>query len=376
MMRDQYPDHQRKGALEQLETPGLPGVFVLQEPAAPETTQPFGEDPFELPVPRREETDPELARELDAEAAAIDGVRLYLRQAAECADLLSAEEETELSKRIEAGLYATRLLATQEDLPFGLRRDLRMVAREGVAAKEQFIKANLRLVANIAKRYNGRGLPYLDLIQEGNLGLIRAVEKFDYTHGYKFSTYAMWWIRQAITRAILDTNSTVRVPLHQGEKIMKLKNVRKDLIQDLDREPTADELAEKFGISQEKLELLLEDERHLDGTVSIDRPVGTDENTTFGELLLDDDEPLPETVILHGMRQQIIQEIFLRNLSKRQHLVVNMRFGLGEYHPHTNDEISRKLGVARQTVSQSFLTALKKLRHPKIAALFRELALS
>ncbi len=354
----------------------VPGVFILAERDGPMVTQPFGDDPFKVPEPRKEnaELDMWAKIDLDEDAPPLDSVGIYLRQAANSSELISAEDERELSKRIEAGLFASHILATQADLQHPRLSELQEIAREGAEAKDRFLRANLRLVPSIAKRYKGRSsLAYLDLIQEGNLGLIRAVEKFDYTKGYKFSTYATWWVKQAITRAMLSSGSTVRVPTHQGEKLIKLKNTRRGLEQQLERRPTESELAEALNISPEKLQQWQRDELHLDGTVSFDQTVG--EDATLGEFLQDSDELPTDAALVHQLRQSTVQEIFVRLLSKRQHQIVSMRFGLGHHEPRTNDEISAELGVSRQSVSQAFLTALKKLRQPDVMALFQELAL-
>ncbi len=376
MMRDRDPIQTN---VIDLATPGpVPGVFVSSERDRPEATQPLGDDPFKLPEPRKEDAEAELdvwsSIDLDEDAAAVDSIGTYLRQAANSSELISAEEEIELSKRIEAGLFASHILATQTNLQTSRRRDLQLIAHEGAEAKDHFVRANLRLVSSIAKRYKGRSsLAYLDLIQEGNLGLIRAVEKFDYTKGNKFSTYATWWIKQAINRAMLSSGSTVHVPTHQGEKLIKLKNIRRKLEQQLERQPTDGELSKALNISPEKLQQWRQDELHLDGTVSFDQIVS--EDATLGDFLQDNDEQPNDGALLHQLHQSAIQEIFVRLLSRRQHQVVSMRLGLNSHEPLTNDEVSAELGVSRQSVSQAFLTALKKLRQPDVVALFRELAL-
>jgi RNA polymerase primary sigma factor len=297
-----------------------------------------------------------------------DLVRIYLREIGRV-PLLTAEDEVELAKSIEAGLFAEEKL---RGLPaFGPVRvradDLAQLAADGVAAKQRLIEANLRLVVSIAKRYIGRGLIFLDLIQEGNLGLIRAVEKFDYTKGYKFSTYATWWIRQAITRAIADQARTIRIPVHMVETINKLARVQRQLHQDLGREATVAEIAAEMGICVQRV---AEIQRVAQEPVSLQAPIG-EEDSDLGDFIEDADAVVPMEATAFIMLQDQLEEI-LDTLSTREQTIIQLRFGLTDGHPRTLEEVGREFGVTRERIRQIESKTLAKLRHPSRAQVLRE----
>ena len=296
-----------------------------------------------------------------------DLVRIYLREIGRV-PLLTAEDEVELAKSIEAGLFAEEKL---RGLPaFGPIRaradDLAQLAADGVAAKQRLIEANLRLVVSIAKRYIGRGLIFLDLIQEGNLGLIRAVEKFDYAKGYKFSTYATWWIRQAITRAIADQARTIRIPVHMVETINKLARVQRQLHQDLGREATVAEIAAELGIG---LQRVAEIQRVAQEPVSLQAPIG-EEDSDLGDFIEDADAVVPMEAAAFIMLQDQLEEI-LDTLSTREQTIIQLRFGLTDGHPKTLEEVGREFGVTRERIRQIESKTLAKLRHPSRAQVLR-----
>ncbi|WP_092628787.1 RNA polymerase sigma factor [Actinopolyspora mzabensis] len=308
----------------------------------------------------------------DAElTASADSVRAYLKQIGKVA-LLNAEEEVELAKRIEAGLYAAERLRQAEEAgempPLQLRRDLRWIVRDGERAKSHLLEANLRLVVSLAKRYTGRGMAFLDLIQEGNLGLIRAVEKFDYTKGYKFSTYATWWIRQAITRAMADQARTIRIPVHMVEVINKLGRIQRELLQDLGREPTPEELAKEMDISPEKV---LEIQQYAREPISLDQTIGDEGDSQLGDFIEDSEAVVAVDAVSFTLLQDQLQSV-LQTLSEREAGVVRLRFGLTDGQPRTLDEIGQVYGVTRERIRQIESKTMSKLRHPSRSQVLRD----
>ncbi|MFC0545438.1 RNA polymerase sigma factor [Kutzneria chonburiensis] len=308
----------------------------------------------------------------DAElTASADSVRAYLKQIGKVA-LLNAEEEVELAKRIEAGLYAAERVRKAEDetekLPPQMRRDLRWIVRDGERAKNHLLEANLRLVVSLAKRYTGRGMAFLDLIQEGNLGLIRAVEKFDYTKGYKFSTYATWWIRQAITRAMADQARTIRIPVHMVEVINKLGRIQRELLQDLGREPTPEELAKEMDITPEKV---LEIQQYAREPISLDQTIGDEGDSQLGDFIEDSEAVVAVDAVSFTLLQDQLQSV-LATLSEREAGVVRLRFGLTDGQPRTLDEIGQVYGVTRERIRQIESKTMSKLRHPSRSQVLRD----
>ncbi len=308
----------------------------------------------------------------DAElTASADSVRAYLKQIGKVA-LLNAEEEVELAKRIEAGLYAAERVRRTEDvtekLSPQLRRDLRWIVRDGERAKNHLLEANLRLVVSLAKRYTGRGMAFLDLIQEGNLGLIRAVEKFDYTKGYKFSTYATWWIRQAITRAMADQARTIRIPVHMVEVINKLGRIQRELLQDLGREPTPEELAKEMDITPEKV---LEIQQYAREPISLDQTIGDEGDSQLGDFIEDSEAVVAVDAVSFTLLQDQLQSV-LATLSEREAGVVRLRFGLTDGQPRTLDEIGQVYGVTRERIRQIESKTMSKLRHPSRSQVLRD----
>jgi RNA polymerase primary sigma factor len=308
----------------------------------------------------------------DAElTASADSVRAYLKQIGKVA-LLNAEEEVELAKRIEAGLYATQLMAELSDrgekLPAAQRRDMAWICRDGDRAKNHLLEANLRLVVSLAKRYTGRGMAFLDLIQEGNLGLIRAVEKFDYTKGYKFSTYATWWIRQAITRAMADQARTIRIPVHMVEVINKLGRIQRELLQDLGREPTPEELAKEMDITPEKV---LEIQQYAREPISLDQTIGDEGDSQLGDFIEDSEAVVAVDAVSFTLLQDQLQSV-LETLSEREAGVVRLRFGLTDGQPRTLDEIGQVYGVTRERIRQIESKTMSKLRHPSRSQVLRD----
>ena len=316
----------------------------------------------EEPDTRLPDFDTESARR----AGTSDLVRIYLREIGRV-PLLTAEDEVELAKAIEAGLYAEEKLNGGYPLLGEERADLEWLAADGVRGKQRLIEANLRLVVSIAKRYIGRGLVFLDLIQEGNLGLIRAVEKFDYTRGYKFSTYATWWIRQAITRAIADQARTIRVPVHMVETINKLARVQRQLHQELGREATVDEIAAEMGVEPERV---AEIQRIAQEPVSLQSPIG-EEESDLGDFIEDADAVVPIEAAAFIMLQDQLERV-LCELSDREQRIIQLRFGLTDGHPRTLEEVGREFGVTRERIRQIESKTLAKLRHPSRALLLRE----
>jgi RNA polymerase primary sigma factor len=307
----------------------------------------------------------------DAElTASADSVRAYLKQIGKVA-LLNAEEEVELAKRIEAGLYAAERLrkaADDKSMTPQLRRDLSWIVRDGERAKNHLLEANLRLVVSLAKRYTGRGMAFLDLIQEGNLGLIRAVEKFDYTKGYKFSTYATWWIRQAITRAMADQARTIRIPVHMVEVINKLGRIQRELLQDLGREPTPEELAKEMDITPEKV---LEIQQYAREPISLDQTIGDEGDSQLGDFIEDSEAVVAVDAVSFTLLQDQLQSV-LATLSEREAGVVRLRFGLTDGQPRTLDEIGQVYGVTRERIRQIESKTMSKLRHPSRSQVLRD----
>ena len=286
-----------------------------------------------------------------------DLVRVYLNGIGKTA-LLSAEEEVELSKRIEAGVYAEHLLVSGAKMTRAMKRDVKIIAKEGKAARAHLLEANLRLVVSLAKRYTGRGMPLLDLIQEGNLGLIRAMEKFDYSKGYKFSTYATWWIRQAITRGMADQSRTIRLPVHLVEQVNKISRIKRELYQQLGREATNEELAEESGIAEAKIEMLLRQSRD---PVSLDMPVGTDEEAPLGDFIEDSEATDAEEAVVASLRHHDVRRV-LSTLEIREQEVIKLRYGLDDGLPRTLDQIGRHFGLSRERVRQIEREVMAKLR--------------
>ena len=297
-------------------------------------------------------------QDLDAQSPAADLVRVYLNGIGRTA-LLNAEQEVELAKQIEAGLYAKHVLANKKRLSAAKKRDLAVIVREGEAARAHLLEANLRLVVSLAKRYTGRGMPLLDLIQEGNLGLIRAMEKFDYAKGFKFSTYATWWIRQAITRGMADQSRTIRLPVHLVEQVNKLARIKRELHQQLGREATDDELANESGIPAEKIADLLD---HSRDPVSLDMPVGSDEEAPLGDFIEDAEATSAENAVIAGLLHSDIRAV-LATLDEREQQVIRMRYGLDDGQPRTLDQIGRMFGLSRERVRQIEREVMGKLRH-------------
>ena len=310
-----------------------------------------------------------IDHDLDAQSPAADLVRVYPNGIGKTA-LLTAEDEVELAKRIEAGLYAQHLLSTRKRLSDNRKRDLATVARDGSAARRHLLEANLRLVVSLAKRYTGRGMPLLDLIQEGNLGLIRAMEKFDYTKGFKFSTYATWWIRQAITRGMADQSRTIRLPVHLVEQVNKLARIKREMHQSLGREATDDELAYESGIPVEKINDLLE---HSRDPVSLDMPVGTDEEAPLGDFIEDAEAMSAENAVIAELLHTDIRSV-LATLDEREHQVIRLRFGLDDGQPRTLDQIGKLFGLSRERVRQIEREVMVKLRHGERADRLRSYA--
>jgi RNA polymerase primary sigma factor len=299
--------------------------------------------------------------------ATADPVKDYLKQIGKV-PLLNAEQEVELAKRIEAGLFAEEILATQKIKKTSERQDLQWIARDGQRAKTHLLEANLRLVVSLAKRYTGRGMLFLDLIQEGNLGLIRAVEKFDYTKGYKFSTYATWWIRQAITRAMADQARTIRIPVHMVEVINKLARVQRQMLQDLGREPTPEELARELDMTPEKV---VEVQKYGREPISLHTPLGEEGDSEFGDLIEDSEAIVPSDAVSFTLLQEQLESV-LMTLSEREAGVVRMRFGLTDGQPKTLDEIGKVYGVTRERIRQIESKTMSKLRHPSRSQVLRD----
>jgi RNA polymerase primary sigma factor len=308
----------------------------------------------------------------DGEATALaDPVRAYLKQIGKV-PLLNAEQEVDLAKRIEGGLYAAdRLRQSERDgdkLTTALRRDLDLISRDGERAKNDLLEANLRLVVSLAKRYTGRGMAFLDLIQEGNLGLIRAVEKFDYTKGFKFSTYATWWIRQAITRAMADQARTIRIPVHMVEIINVLGRIQRELLQDLGREPTEEELAGRLAVTPERVREIQQYSRE---PISLHQTIGDEGDSQLGDFIEDSEAVVAVDAVSFLLLQDQLQQVLL-TLSDREAGVVRLRFGLTDGRPRTLDEIGQVYGVTRERIRQIESKTMSKLRHPSRSQLLRD----
>jgi RNA polymerase primary sigma factor len=317
----------------------------------------FGDDDDGLPAAR-----------VAVAGATADPVKDYLKQIGKV-PLLNAEQEVDLAKRIEAGLFAEEKLAgAGENLPRDARMDLEWIAEDGRRAKDHLLEANLRLVVSLAKRYTGRGMLFLDLIQEGNLGLIRAVEKFDYTKGYKFSTYATWWIRQAITRAMADQARTIRIPVHMVEVINKLARVQRQMLQDLGREPTPEELAVELDMTPEKV---VEVQKYGREPISLHTPLGEEGDSEFGDLIEDTEAIQPGEAVSFTLLQEQLHSV-LDTLSEREAGVISMRFGLTDGQPKTLDEIGKVYGVTRERIRQIESKTMLKLRHPSRSQVLRD----
>ncbi|WP_067458700.1 RNA polymerase sigma factor [Actinomadura macra] len=336
--------------------PGKPGADGAA-PASEEESFTLGDDDEDAP-----------AQQIAAAGATADPVKDYLKQIGKV-PLLNAEQEVELAKRIEAGLFAEERLAadgpamSEEDT-----EDFEWIAEDGRRAKNHLLEANLRLVVSLAKRYTGRGMLFLDLIQEGNLGLIRAVEKFDYTKGYKFSTYATWWIRQAITRAMADQARTIRIPVHMVEVINKLARVQRQMLQDLGREPTPEELAKELDMTPEKV---VEVQKYGREPISLHTPLGEDGDSEFGDLIEDSEAIVPADAVSFTLLQEQLHSV-LDTLSEREAGVVSMRFGLTDGQPKTLDEIGKVYGVTRERIRQIESKTMSKLRHPSRSQVLRD----
>ena len=314
-----------------------------------------------------DETD-EPVQQVTVAGATADPVKDYLKQIGKVS-LLNAEQEVDLARRIEAGLYAEEILKTSSNEKSSReRRELHILAQDGQHAKNHLLEANLRLVVSLAKRYTGRGMQFLDLIQEGNLGLIRAVEKFDYTKGYKFSTYATWWIRQAITRAMADQARTIRIPVHMVEVINKLARVQRQMLQDLGREPTPEELAKELDMTPEKV---VEVQKYGREPISLHTPLGEDGDSEFGDLIEDSEAIVPADAVSFTLLQEQLHRV-LDTLSEREAGVVSMRFGLGDGQPKTLDEIGKVYGVTRERIRQIESKTMSKLRHPSRSQVLRD----
>ncbi|HWL66165.1 MAG TPA: RNA polymerase sigma factor RpoD [Actinomycetota bacterium] len=342
------------------------GVEVVEDESIKE------EDDGEDRAPDADEDRVKARKEVDQalKAPTNDPVRMYLKEIGRVA-LLTAQEEVDLAMRIEAGLLAEDQLEKLEkdgQLTDDKRRDLSWTRRDGQMAKRHLVEANLRLVVSIAKRYVGRGMAFLDLIQEGNLGLIRAVEKFDYAKGFKFSTYATWWIRQAITRAIADQARTIRIPVHMVETINKLIRIQRQLLQDLGREPTAEEIAQQMELPPDKVR---EIQKISQEPVSLETPVGEEEDSNLGDFIEDADAPVPlERASFRLLQEQL--ETVLHTLSEREKEVIRLRFGLVDGQPRTLEDVGKKFGVTRERIRQIESKTLSKLRHPSRSQKLRD----
>ncbi|WP_344752426.1 RNA polymerase sigma factor [Gryllotalpicola koreensis] len=338
-----------------------------EKPAAPEMTEPLPTGAIVLRAADEDDDVPVYSTTITGATA--DPVKDYLKQIGKVA-LLNAEQEVELAMRIEAGLFAEEKLSHMDDKEkrTQLGRELSWVARDGQRAKSHLLGANLRLVVSLAKRYTGRGMQFLDLIQEGNLGLIRAVEKFDYTKGFKFSTYATWWIRQAITRAMADQARTIRIPVHMVEVINKLARVQRQMLQDLGREPTPEELSRELDMTPEKV---VEVQKYGREPISLHTPLGEDGDSEFGDLIEDTEAVVPADAVGFTMLQKQLESL-LDSLSEREAGVIRMRFGLGDGQPKTLDQIGDTFGVTRERIRQIESKTMAKLRHPSRSQSLRD----
>src|SRR3954468_18799695 len=351
-------------------------VLPVVPPGTPPTSEALAVDPDAEPdvaelVEEEDDEEEIVVPEEDTAGPSTDLVRAYLKEIGRVA-LLNAEQEVELAKRIEAGLFASEKMrqcdAGELKLAKQLRKDLDWLAADGLRAKDHLLEANLRLVVSVAKRYTGRGMAFLDLIQEGNLGLIRAVEKFDYTKGYKFSTYATWWIRQAITRAMADQARTIRIPVHMVEQVNRMVRVQRQMLQDLGREPTADELATELAMTPEKVVEIRGSARE---PVSLEQNVGDEGDSQLGDFIEDADAPVAAEVVSFGLLQRELDSV-LKTLPEREAAVVALRFGLTDGQPRTLDEIGKEFGLTRERIRQIEAKTLSKLRHPSRSQKLRD----
>ncbi|MDH6121702.1 RNA polymerase primary sigma factor [Kitasatospora sp. GAS204A] len=352
-------DEELLGDEESTEDVALPGAKADTEGEPEEESEGF--------VLSDDDEDDAPAQQVAVAGATADPVKDYLKQIGKV-PLLNAEQEVELAKRIEAGLFAEDKLSQADKLAPKLKRELEIIAEDGRRAKNHLLEANLRLVVSLAKRYTGRGMLFLDLIQEGNLGLIRAVEKFDYTKGYKFSTYATWWIRQAITRAMADQARTIRIPVHMVEVINKLARVQRQMLQDLGREPTPEELAKELDMTPEKV---IEVQKYGREPISLHTPLGEDGDSEFGDLIEDSEAVVPADAVSFTLLQEQLHSV-LDTLSEREAGVVSMRFGLTDGQPKTLDEIGKVYGVTRERIRQIESKTMSKLRHPSRSQVLRD----
>jgi RNA polymerase primary sigma factor len=319
--------------------------------------------------PKKEEASVEISpADIDLTAIDVDdSISLYLKEIGRI-PLLTAEQEVSLAKRMEAAVDARRRLRKNGRLSLDTREELKWIIRDGRAAKEHLIKANSRLVVSVAKKYVGRGVPFLDLIQEGNIGLIRAVKKFDYHRGYKFSTYATWWIRQAVTRAIADQGRTIRVPVHMYEQINRLARVSRQLVQELGRDPTTEEIAGELGVSPKKVERTIKVSQR---PLSLEMPVGEEDDSFLGDFIEDSDAPSPTDQASQQLLREQIDDIFA-SLTPREVRILQLRFGLVDGYSYTLEEVGKKFGVTRERIRQIEAQALGRLRHPSRSRKLRD----
>jgi RNA polymerase primary sigma factor len=327
------------------------------------------EEPMAEEEEKREaETVESVAADIDLSAIDIDdSISLYLKEIGRI-PLLTAEQEVSLAKRMEGGRNAKRRMSKNGELELDERERLRSTIRDGQAAQEHLIKANSRLVVSVAKKYVGRGVPFLDLIQEGNIGLIRAVKKFDYRRGYKFSTYATWWIRQAVTRAIADQGRTIRVPVHMYEQINRLARVSRQLVQELGRDPTVEEIAEELGVSPKKVERTIKVSQR---PLSLEMPVGEEDDSFLGDFIEDSEAPSPTDQASQQLLRDQIEDIF-GSLTPREVRILQLRFGLVDGYSYTLEEVGKKFGVTRERIRQIEAQALGRLRHPSRSRKLRD----
>jgi RNA polymerase primary sigma factor len=346
--------------------PDIPDEVFEKDVATDPTLKEEEDESKGFVISAADDTDEPIQQVMVAGATA-DPVKDYLKQIGKV-PLLNAEMEVELAKRIEAGLFSEEKLAKGGKITAKVLEELEWIAEDGRRAKNHLLEANLRLVVSLAKRYTGRGMLFLDLIQEGNLGLIRAVEKFDYTKGYKFSTYATWWIRQAITRAMADQARTIRIPVHMVEVINKLARVQRQMLQDLGREPTPEELAKELDMTPEKV---IEVQKYGREPISLHTPLGEDGDSEFGDLIEDSEAIVPADAVSFTLLQEQLHAV-LDTLSEREAGVVSMRFGLTDGQPKTLDEIGKVYGVTRERIRQIESKTMSKLRHPSRSQVLRD----
>ncbi len=369
---EEEPDEGEEPVEAEIETDEAGDAEVEAESADDEDAKPIPVEPHPtgaLVLRASDEEDDVPVYSTTITGATADPVKDYLKQIGKVA-LLNAAEEVELAMRIEAGLFAEEKLSHMSDAEkrSQLGRELQWVAKDGQRAKSHLLGANLRLVVSLAKRYTGRGMQFLDLIQEGNLGLIRAVEKFDYTKGFKFSTYATWWIRQAITRAMADQARTIRIPVHMVEVINKLARVQRQMLQDLGREPTPEELSKELDMTPEKV---IEVQKYGREPISLHTPLGEDGDSEFGDLIEDTEAVVPADAVGFTMLQKQLESL-LDSLSEREAGVIRMRFGLGDGMPKTLDQIGDTFGVTRERIRQIESKTMAKLRHPSRSQSLRD----